>query len=156
MIIWSIFSKPLHSALLITAVFDRNVNCRRAASVSSLVNIIFLLNYRYTLTWQKLILCLFLSQAAFQENVGRQVCDCIEYLNRIAVIWGLFAAKDPGHAQTCLLSESFWGKEIASQCSYRALANNWISSRHWTITLWGVYFKFVSRHTFLDIFHTHL
>lgn len=66
----------LCSALLITTVFDRDVNCRRASSVSSFVNIPtpftkVLSSYMTEVDF----LCLILSQAAFQENVGRQVCD---------------------------------------------------------------------------------
>lgn len=88
----------LCSALLITAVFDRNVNCRRAASVSSLFNILHLRTKPKTGSMKKSsFLHLLLSQAAFQENVGRQVCNhSLDYkwlLNRIFMISSSFAAK---------------------------------------------------------------
>lgn len=75
----------------------------------------------------KALFCLISSQAAFQENVGRQVCDSsTDYIyivtNWITVIWSLFAAKCPCLAQTCLVSENFWSKETASEYDSRAPA----------------------------------
>lgn len=68
----------LCSTLLITTVFDRNINCRRAASVSSASPLIPAKLITFGFNGQSYTFCLsffLLFQAAFQENVGRQVCD---------------------------------------------------------------------------------
>lgn len=94
----------LRSGLLITAVFDRNINCRRAASVSSSNSYHHFTELLNDWHWFMLFI---LSQAAFQENVGRQVSNHkmeSGFVMRKSLWFGLFAAKYPGLAQTCLIS----------------------------------------------------